>query len=108
MPITTCYRPEASAADRIVDSWFDGRGDSRRARARIAQIDRDTMLEALALAAESIAEAMRMTDRGGPALEALLRQSREYLDVAWEAGGGDRSDLCRNLAWLAERTAGAA
>ena len=107
MPIT-CYRPDAVAADRVADAWFDASSDRRRARARIAQIDRETMLEALALAADTIAEAMRRSERSGAGLDELLRQSREYIEVACEAGGGERSDLCRSLAWLAERTAGAA
>jgi hypothetical protein len=106
-PIHYCH-PAFRASERLADASFARRALSRAAQARIAEIDKETMVEALTLASKAICEAMRLRPKNDAAMRDLLRQSREYIDAALELSGSERPEVCRSLARLIEPAAGEA
>src|SRR5689334_6280699 len=72
------------ALEPAADAWL-AREMERLARVRAAEIDRDSMLEALTLASSAISELLLTA---APRIVDQLRQAREYIEAAWDAAGG--------------------
>src|SRR5689334_19107635 len=59
-----------------------------------ADIDKENSIEALTLASAAIGEALRLTATEGARRDELLRQSREFIDLALEATRGRGALAC--------------